>query len=228
MRINSKFKDYYDSIVHTKGIDNNIIYNRVEENITVKSINEYLKNYNKNLLFNIERSNYSRETQNTIYQFYIGFCGKIYTGAIITEKGNSFIIYDINEISKYYYLFSLNQRWSDKKAISKIVAKKISLHNEFINDKNILDIFTKYNTPCFCLFYNIYDKMNYEKNTIINFELDKIQFYKCIDPYTAFQEIEIFLGERLNNGKNVDIPLTDKDKIINHGFDLKTSFRNIK
>ncbi len=227
MRINSKFKDYYDSIVYTKGIDNNLIYNRIEENIYYNQINDYLKNYNRYLLFNIPRSKYI-EKENTIYQFYVGFCGKIYTGAIITENGKKFITYDINEISKYYYLFSSNYRWVDKKAINKTIAKKISLHNKFITDKNVLDIFTKYNTPCFCLFYNEYDKMNYEKNTIINFELDKIQFYKCIDPYTAFQDIEIFLGERLNNGKNVDIPLTDKDKIINHGFDLKTSFRNIK
>lgn len=60
---------------------------------------------------------------------------------------------------------------------------------------------------------------------IINANLKEIGFQKIVDPFTAFQEISMFLGGVL--GQNLDPPatMTDKEKIVSHGLDPVYGFR---
>lgn len=62
---------------------------------------------------------------------------------------------------------------------------------------------------------------------IINPCLKDLGFYKAVDPYTACQEIQMFISGVLgNNGKDI-IDISDTSKIAKHGFD-KMSFRKKK
>ena len=55
--------------------------------------------------------------------------------------------------------------------------------------------------------------------------LKDLQFYKAVDPYTLFQEIEMWLGGVLPGAGNPMVQITDDSiKVAKHGFD-KFSFR---
>ena len=60
-------------------------------------------------------------------------------------------------------------------------------------------------------------------------DLGSMQFWKVFDPYTAFQELEMWVGGVLPRPGNPLVHITD-DKVRIHkaGFDVRTSFRNVK
>lgn len=59
---------------------------------------------------------------------------------------------------------------------------------------------------------------------VFNDKLEPLEFYRVIDPYTAFQEIDMYIGNILV-GVNDSVPaVSDKDMIEAKGFDNK-SFR---
>lgn len=63
---------------------------------------------------------------------------------------------------------------------------------------------------------------------INSFNLKDVQFYKAVDAYTAFQEIEMWIGGVLPRPGNPMVVITDdKVKAAKHGFD-QWSFRKMK
>ena len=94
----------------------------------------------------------------------------------------------------------------------------------YFNIKNIMnfdshDIHRKFNTPIF-----MYHVKENKKKIIINPNLKEFKFYKVIDSFQAFQEIQMFIGGVLGSNENEMIEIADKYKIKKHGFD-KWSFR---
>ncbi len=61
---------------------------------------------------------------------------------------------------------------------------------------------------------------------VADIRLFDIDFQKVVDPYTAYQELDMFIGGVLSAPSNPMIPITDKDRIKQHGFD-KWSFRKM-
>jgi hypothetical protein len=68
-------------------------------------------------------------------------------------------------------------------------------------------------------------KMKIEYEIVLNPQLKKIDFQKVIDPYTAFQELSMFICNILGVGENPTVEVSDQSKIEGHGFDKK-SFRH--
>lgn len=239
MYIISKHKDYYDSVAHSKGIDKTIIYNRKTEEIAdsefyndVRAL--YRKNQKIKCYFPSEQqlNYYSKKGLKEFHTAIIGFCGKIYPILIatyyvpatsrytmVTEE--KVIIHDLDKI----------REMCDKK-ISYFNPKKFSNYEEMFTSKNILDIFFKYKTPCFMLtnvdvgVFGIVGRDN--KNLILNPCLKDYEFFKVVDPFQAFQEIEMFISGVLGINSQKIIEVSDKSKIEGHGFDYKTSFRKEK
>jgi hypothetical protein len=56
--------------------------------------------------------------------------------------------------------------------------------------------------------------------------LKDIQFYRAVDPYTAFQEIEMYLGGIVPRPGAMTANIEDKYRVEQHGFD-KWSFRKM-
>lgn len=52
-------------------------------------------------------------------------------------------------------------------------------------------------------------------------------FQRKLDPFTVFQEIDMFLGGVMADIAEPPSPQTDKEKVLSHGMDVKRSFRNM-
>ena len=222
---NTKFKDYYDGIVNTLGIDKSIVYNR--KTTIIDDVNEYPTEFKKKkfgkwndinkLMVNIyykSKTNKYREASH----FIIGFCGKLYIGFKLysDDKENVYgkkvnITYDVSEVKRY---FDINNSFFD-----------FNEYLEYIKLYDTINTFRELNTTIF-----LYDSGCsghwYEKSKfIINPVLNEYDFYKVFDSFNAFQEIQMFIGGVLGTNKNSLIEISDKDKIISRGFDYKWSFR---
>lgn len=212
IRIISKFRDYYDG-VQRQIFDEDTLYVREQREI------------GKDVLVSWHREEYN------IRYGKIGFCGKEYAyckfmfpdGSVdyfydaesthahahkyLTEEGYN------NYCGRYHGSQSWINKYCRKAEIDKYFADIPVIENH--------DYFVKCNAP-------IYVIQRYPAYTVINPKLSNYQFQKVIHPYTAFQEIYMYVGGVLA-GNNKPIPIvSDNDMIEAKGFDKKTSFRKPK
>lgn len=99
--------------------------------------------------------------------------------------------------------------------------------NQLLNDKRLQNIFFEHKTPLFYINHDL-KYYSYKYDLYINTHLDKIDFVKIFDPYSAFQEIEMYVSVVLGIDSQKTIEVSDKSKIESHGFDYKYSFRKDK
>lgn len=64
-------------------------------------------------------------------------------------------------------------------------------------------------------------------NMFVNPQLSKWDFSKRMDPFTAYQDLTMWVEGTLAEPDDPE-PLADKIRIQQHGFDVVTSFRNMK
>lgn len=230
MIINSKYHDYYDAAANT-GVDKTIIYDRAVSSLPIKLI-DVDKEWRYSNLF---PSSFWRSTKPEYSLLLIGFCGRTHLCLVK-------IIKKINDANEYLYLYK-----EDIQNEFEILSKKKDKHykNSFKNiwdryeNKEYTDVFIKYKTPIFLQYlYGLSYKYDDEsesvilnfygdtKFTILNPKLKTIKFFKVKDTYTAFQEIQSFISGVIGNKEKEIVNITDKDKINQHGFDYKWSFRN--
>lgn len=220
-----KRHDYYD-IGLGLGHDDSIIYIREPKDI--------------------EYSNW--KLPNVKYRFetiHVGFCGKIYPAILFNathnEKPIIGICYNIEEVDKFVHTY-LNKRdveqydapeknkyraryfftpeyyrpyWGRKAFVT-----SFEKMNEARENSHYTKIFKEHNTPIFVV--------NPPKNKIhINCLLKPWEFYRVFDPYSAFQEISMYVGGVLL-ASTPNIPtVSDEIRAESHGFD-KFSFRKEK
>jgi hypothetical protein len=242
MYIISKHKDYYDGAVGM-GIDKTIVYERkTRQEIVPDELNNLFDRYGN---FSLHRNFLGKipEDKYNTHLIHIGFCDKIYIGLVITKE-----IPDGEYLTKKVHKIL----W-DRDKIRKVLVKDIkkSKYSWFRNQKSELELFNnylmkidaydatkwfrKYNTPIFVVgtppveFTSIWkDKhgLNDEDgNLYINPILKDYHFAKVFDPYTAFQEIQMYVSGVLGVNKDgTDFPATEKEKVAQHGMN-KWSFR---
>lgn len=58
--------------------------------------------------------------------------------------------------------------------------------------------------------------------------LKDVEFFKVMDAYTIYQELEMWIGGVLPNAGRPMVTISDHDKVGKHGFDPKWSFRRHK
>jgi len=227
MLIISKYKDYYDGVVGTVGIDKTIVFDRTTEEIDdhKKYPEPFIspswdeKNNNK-LLRGFSFRNKTTKYKDANY-FIVGFCGKLYLGFRMylneqdrecTSSSTIHYTYEINEFKKYFKHFA----WDT------------TMFDDFINavkEYDCTELHRKLNTPIFLLDTNPQIHIKSTSVFVINPILKDYEFYKVFDSFTAFQEISMFIGGVLGTGEKSIIEVSDKDKIISRGFDYKWSFR---
>lgn len=231
MLILSKFKDYYDGVAHSKGIDKAIVYKREEKETHIAKLNYSWKNRSGINLPSYDRVRSYRKYPvfknrdiKEIETFFVGFCGRIYALMVIqrhiivdqfrTETETEFV-YDLPTIKSYFT--------KDNKYFSSWDHNYDSFIKQTF-DNRLQKLFLEQKTPVF-LFHR--DKYNHGLNLKLNFCLKEIEFFKMFDTYQAFQELEMFVGQQLCTEKDT-LDISDKHKIIGKGFDYKTSFRKEK
>ena len=255
MRIISKQKDYYDG-VQAYNDDSIIFLRKEKEFIITdhdkfdrkndKHINqdEITQSFNYDKIINPENNwltrRYYRQWEDVFKYFdnqlmFVGFCGKIYISVMfdlnealpikLGGKHQQFC-YSTKDFDKIFKKFTTK---SEKKSyikskqfgnILKFMKTQLSENPVEINN----NLFFKYKTPCFVIIPSKWQKL--EDKFIISPTLKNYQFTKVFDPYTAFQEIEMFLGGVLGENKEPST-IDDKSMLYKKGFN-NMSFKTYK
>ena len=234
MKIYSTFKDYYDKHRCFSHCSDDFIYIRKTKEIELGRT-QFFNNITE-----------SHEYKYKISRFIIGFCGEYYLGFKCKKErlymsDKTFYVYDPKIFSKSInknilkmhnsrlpFGHKLRQTKGTKqerldKLDSIFKASNEKRFKDEVDNLKSLDLFNKYNTPCF-----IYSDIGLGVNLIINPRLEDYRFYKAVAPHIAYSEIEMFFTSDLLPKNNAPQIIDDKVKIQQHGFDLKTSFRKPK
>ena len=223
MLIASKFHDFYDKVLGHTGVDKTVVYRRFTEKFPSKLVDlgyEELK---------------SKKTSFTVHKYVIGFCGKLYPVVEFRRKLTE------GFASRFFYDFD-KLRVFTAKHLLKIKSGRVSLwynHYDVMNDaeikkffdpnnwKELLPVFRDKNAPIF-----ICGKVGMEghhmKNALYtNPCLKDYQFFKAVDPVSAFQGLYMYISGVLGTPVNPTVKLSDKEMAKKRGHDGKYSFKKL-
>lgn len=247
MRIVSPYHDFYDSaLVHH---DNTVIYQRIpveidlrkQKNVTLAPLyseintrfNKYLCSnyfYNSRDYINWEFDNikhyhypyttmvFKGNSNFTIQQhkFLVIFCGKIYPGVEFIKVSTC----DKSTTTKT--LIYTNTNFLDYLSENKITLK----HNK---DYNHLAKYFSISGQSIEIEFLINNKITNiileSHKLLLNPQLSKVEFFKVLDVYSCYQELEMWMTGVLAYPQNMIIEVKDESKIQKHGFDQKYGFR---
>ncbi len=245
MKIFSKFQDYYDSAA-AYGVDDHIKWVR---NVDEHLVTEGTWNGDRILipgtlvetdLFRsvpkVANYNYQRRDLESNW-IHIGFCGKIYSTVRLRWYENGWT----NEQVRYCYtadeiydaLSYCDEKVADMFFESKTkeydwLGKPFTFRSadtwfkQWQGYEGYQDLFFNANVPIFSM--DIASRMRSPIVMFTNPELKQYHFAKMVDPFTAYQEIEMFLGGVLGSGNPPMVEIDDKHIAEGKGFD-KMSFR---
>lgn len=236
MRIYSKFHDYYD-IGLAYGVDD-IVYVRKTDEIKDFKVPDIQKVVGEKRGWRGAYTIYNNWWRNSVMRtselFFVGFCGKLYPAYEIGWGEYNYDAYSKTEI--VYSIEALDKLLDKYPAVKKAIAGDgskskrygynstyesiVKLFNEF-HHGNINDVFFELKTPSF------YWKAKDANKLVINPVLKDLKFQRMVDPYTAYQEISMFIGGVLGMGEPETIDISDLDLIEQKGFDKKWSFRKL-
>lgn len=207
MRIVSKFHDFYD-IGLGLGYDSHVDYIRTPREIKFdeagrledKSTKEFFSNK-----FKYFHTSWSVSTH--LEYVIIGFCGVFYPLVIATKAGTPKYCYSLEELSEVIEI----SRWSGYKEFFDTVK---ALKND--------ELFITNYSPIVVVELN-----GLKTKATWNALLRPYLFVRVVDPYQAFQKIEMFLGNMAAPEKPMP-KQTDIEKVKSHGFDPKMGFRKGK
>ncbi|MEN6367628.1 MAG: hypothetical protein ABFC88_12510 [Thermoguttaceae bacterium] len=225
MRIISKFRDFYDSI-QRQGQDRSLIYLRepkeVESNDSPFPFTDVLRTWGTDI---VERV------------MIVGFCGRIMPvlriGCPRDEKVKPIFAYKVEEIDAFvkrhfkslsverYYAAKSRGYWSER--------WRYTPHRKFVEFFQAAKAhagayaqwFQDQRSPIF-----LGQRRQGKYIVTYNARLEDVEFYRQVDPYTAFQEIQMFLGAMASPEKPIP-KIDDKTMAEAKGFD-KFSFRKPK
>ncbi len=252
MKIISPFKDYYDYMAYIYGIDDKHVYFRPKTFTlpdSVVSTNPDFPQYQQipisysHMKSDVHMGILVWESCNRFYDLYdpliISFCG--YPIPVIFDKQkekysvatadvwaeiHSNIYKDPDTLKRCQNLLKLyqNTRFNKQNMIPQFKTRS----NSLIKLSRLLK------QPVFIApSFKEYPKGIHSESTIVTFAsleipmLSKYGFTSVLSPEQAYQELDYFIGNLMNESPDLDPPVevSDKDKIVQHGFDLKTSFR---
>ena len=252
MLIIKKYHDYYDSAVGVDGIDKTCIYERLpvqESNqYEMGKIHELFKGDKVGWHCGPYSENYSKFRYNKpqkndpyfIMPFIIGFCGKTYVGYVFKWD----VYNDLDKIKIVYGPdeFFETQKFDATKKYSRYKTnyERTKKYFDRFHDKEHSDLFVKYHTPIWVYDFGT-NIVKYEndgfKNNQFNYRnkyfmtnppLNDYEFYRIFNTQMAFQEIQMYLQGVLGNKEKEIVVISEKDKLQQHGFDPKYSFRKTK
>jgi hypothetical protein len=231
MYIISKNKDYYDGVVGTVGMDKTIVYERVIEEITdnakiPKEFRYKLFSWDDgNPFLNVLHMNIDHDKTKKyedVDGFIVGFCGKLYIGYQLHYKE---MVWDAglghHETTKTDIIYGLEEAVKFLKTDYWRGSFEDDLR--YIGSYDPIQIFRDFKTPVF-VFDGFRRRPRNSSAFIVNANLKEWEFYKVVDAFTAFTELQMFISGVLGTGEKEIIEVADEHKISQHGFD-KWSFR---
>ncbi len=210
MKIVSNFKDYYDFLQGIYGIDEKIVYERVcgtkgNDNIIIKS--------------GIYKPDHIAIKDYPDVKFYIlAICGTIFYVAVYKNKfyyGQNALLIKFND-----HDHNLNKENADR--VKSMFRHKNPLEGE-VGEYHLskTDINEKENCPV--IIVNRNHTRGFEP-MVFNPKLSDFGLGQIVAP----ENIYVMISNFLSREKQIEDKRTDVEKIVTHGFDKKTSFRNTK
>jgi len=240
MKIISKFKDFYDYKVAKYGVDEKLVYTRVTKNFRnsprLFSINKTQLDYNNKILFVGDKIVLIFKTEEKLYtQFDLediellkaknsnvrvkNFSYYMKDSEITFLDGNTIFVNSFINID-LYDLLKMNRK---------------TFYNFFIkNKKDFFDIDEEnnfFNEPIVLIEFleNVTDHDNRRSTSVYkktyNPNLSQMGIY--IDEDFIWQSLVEFLSNKRSE-KEISPEVSNENKILSKGFDLKTSFRKKK
>lgn len=228
MKIISKHHDYYDAMIRGD-TDYSYIYNRRKSDVDVSKLDVANRRAESpfpvkdSQIVLIERGSdlFTRNRVSELSTFLIGFCGKIYTGVVVTspeEPGNKDYLYGDDAFE--YIHSAINNKYSNKKTLAMLMSRL----KEQETYSRLTKLFLQLKVPYFVLTsaYRASHKLT------VNPVLKDYRFYKVFSIPQAYQEIRMFVENNLASDTEVDVPTGD-DVVLaeSKGYD-KFSFRKDK
>ena len=227
MKISSKFKDYYDYVANMHGGgDPSIMY--IRNRLTPFRF-EGGSSYSSDLpivqvgIRGLPRT-HSLLTGGGYYNTkWLAVMGKYYLMVSYVDHNmcmNPWRILDPVEHQKLYENLTSKRFFGETKGGDYWVGSP---------DDKLLELTRKVGAPVF-----IFSATNLRENTILVEPeipiLRDIDFQKFFSPEQFYQELAYFMGNTMHVSPDLSPPSksTDKEKIQQHGFDLKQSFRHRK
>ena len=248
MHIISKYKDYYDGVAGSVGIDKTCRYMREPRYVSydfkdISHINGWQARYHLPTFKSDDAGRWYKHPKGKAdyYNYFIiGFCGKLYIGYYFKWKGTKeyysnpegtddveLITYDPKKIIDLTFNFKKNDS-DTKKAIAEFKSTWDAIHKT-----DAIEIFREFKAPVFVNDPNCQlnkeiayttEQANEWHPTQVNPTLKTYQFAKIFEPYMAFQELSMFIGSVLVNPENNMVEVADEYRMASRGLD-KTSFR---
>lgn len=227
MRIISSFHDYYD-VIQKQGQDRSLIYKREEEYTTIDG-------YALPMLWRY----WWRSRDMLARAYVVGFCGKIWPMLIVSGM-------DADARKKHCYTpkdvaawVDANLKSKDRKAYRAKPPKRRGLFHfghyrigieGFFSAVHAAreshrELFERLVAPIFTIDVSRFGRrrpgspLGVTKNACLR----NIEFYRVIDPYTAYQELFMYLGSQAKPEKQIP-EVSDRDLASAKGFG-KWSFR---
>lgn len=213
MILHSDFRDYYDSAIGF-GVDEKIHYNRFQKahQIDLRSSTDFPRDARIGIL---------------------GFCGSLYP-FVCVERYDKIRDCDLDDdydgkVVEIFYAFNPHElseyveKWYDFVQGPYDHHREKGLRKFFLDwSRNADEIFLDLKVPTWIAFF-----LKAAPNGILNPSLKEVGFERLKDPFSAFQEISMYLANILVEQKDIT-EVEDRYRIEQHGFDLKKSFRNTK
>lgn len=217
MRIISDFHDYYDGVMKY-GADQSNIYKRMEKIISIPYNKTNTAEFKEYFTF-FE----SLDTPNP-YRFYIGTPGNNLRYSFILFAGELHPV--ISLFSNHYYNYTDLTTSNDD--IHKFCEEReLKYFKKFFDVKETEQKITNYQVKVkspVVIFNQIYVRTDGHKLTL-NGKLKDYSFFKVVDPFQAYQKIEMFTTNQMIDTIPIK-EIADSDKIVKHGFN-KQSFRRM-
>ena len=220
MKIISKFKDYYDHGC-AWGVDETQLLKRTTKQNTYE-VKEVLLEYD----FFWDHTRFTLK--------YLWFCGELYPLVTLTSGVDENNFYTLESLEKALpqeylkgaWLYKIKYKWFrsfdfTKEQVASFFAGEVEGYNEVLS---LAEKLSKENKVPYILFEESIEEQG--KLTVTEYpELYKLDFVKSFDPFTAFQEIQMYKFGVLGADANPTVEIEDKYKVKGKGFDDKYGFR---
>ena len=204
IRIKSPFYDYYDAI-QREGQDQELVYIRTPVELR-------FDDKTSKTCYPFPR--YSFEYESGAITYIVGFCGKLYPILKIWDgDGGVSMCFNADQALEVFKKRENNKRYNWKwtaNSLANFFSYSVDPPHRY---------FDEYRCPIFVAKYQYR-----EGEVTINGNLKQVEFYRIFDPYQAFQEIAMYLGNQAQPNKPIP-EIDDKTMVEIKGFDPKWSFR---
>ena len=250
--IHGKIHDYYDVVAkHGHSTEGNTYLRNIED-IKIECERQYTSEKgwhysteNHPLSFLIadsinwrnDRYRFKDKTLCEIGTFKILFCGKVYQGIKIVvgmyhyRVPPTYYCYTVDEVNAVFknYGSVLPEKLLNKRRT--VYGLRNLSSEEFLNVESLNNYFTvkDYSDICIANKYVIASWLGntHGSSSIIklNCRLQDYEFYRVFDPYSAYQELSMYVDGMLAYPGNMVTDIPDEYKIESKGFDKKYGFR---